>query len=62
MPLTGKIPKLDTQKLFDEMVVLESEVAGIIDGSLGQLRNADKTDEYWEIYTTRLANIPAGPG
>ena len=57
MPLTGKIPKLDTQKLFDEMVVLESEVAGIIDGSLGQLRNADKTDEYWEIYTTRLANM-----
>ena len=57
MPLTGKIPKLDTQKLFDEMVVLESEVAGIIDGSLGQLRDVDKTDEYWEIYTTRLANI-----
>ena len=57
MPLTGKIPKLDTQKLFDEMVVLESEVAGIIDGSLGQLRDVDKTDEYWEIYTTRLANM-----
>ena len=48
MPLTGKIPKLDTQKLFDEMVVLESEVAGIIDGSLGQLRDVDKTDEYWD--------------
>ena len=57
MPLTGKIPKLDTQKLFDEMVVLESEVAGIIDGSLGQLKDPNKTEEYWEIYTTRLANM-----
>ena len=57
MPLTGKIPKLDTQKLFDDMVVLESEVAGIIDGSLGQLKDPNKTEEYWEIYTTRLANM-----
>ena len=44
MPLTGKIPKLDTQKLFDDMVVLESEVAGIIDGSLGQLKDPNKTE------------------
>ena len=55
MPLTGKIPKLDTQTLFDDMVVLESEVAGIIDGSLGQLKDPNKTEEYWKIYTTRLA-------
>ena len=26
MPLTGKIPKLDTQTLFDDMVVLESSI------------------------------------
>jgi hypothetical protein len=57
MPLTKKIPKLDTQKLFDEMVVLESEVAGLIDGSLGLMTDSDKMDEYWEIYTTRLANM-----
>ena len=56
MPLTGKIPKLDTQKLFDEMVVLESEVAGIIDGSLGQLKDPNKTEEYWEISFSATTN------
>ena len=57
MPLTNKIPVLNSQKFFDELVILESEVAGLIDGSLGQLTDTSKTGEYWEIYTNRLANM-----
>lgn len=57
MPLTNKIPVLNSKKFFDELVILESEVAGVIDGSLGQLTDTSKTEEYWEIYTVRLTNM-----